>query len=67
MSAEPKPSTLNPGVRLLARRSINALITNVKSPNVRNVIGSVKSNRMGFISAFTSPITATATSADQKS
>jgi hypothetical protein len=44
--------TENPSINLLARRIINALITNKNSPKVRIVIGKVKITKMGFTIKF---------------
>lgn len=51
------PSTVNPGTSQAARPSIAAFMTNAKIPKVRIVIGKEIKWTIGFIKAFTRPIT----------
>lgn len=65
--AVPKPSILNPGVKLLAKSSIRALITKVNNPKVSRFKGKVKRISTGLIKALTKPIMTAAINADPKS
>lgn len=56
-SAHQKPSTLNPGIRELARRTRRALITKTKRKKVITVIGSVRMIRIGFTNVLRTPKT----------
>ena len=47
-----KPFTEKPSTSLLANKIIKALIANRNNPNVKNVIGSDKSVRIGFTIVF---------------
>ena len=60
MSSEPKRayqkfSTANPSINEAANKNSPALITSVKSPRVRIVIGRVSTTRIGFTTALRSP------------
>lgn len=62
--AEPKPETLNPGTIALASMMMSALMTNVKSPNVRIFTGNVRRTMSGLIKAFKRPRTIAVNIAD---
>ncbi len=53
MSAVPKPDISNPGTIFATNNISNALITNVKSPSVRTLIGSVNARSIGRMNTFT--------------
>ncbi len=50
--AHKTPSTLNPSIRLSARRIIIALIISKKSPSVKMVTGKVKMTKIGLTIKF---------------
>lgn len=56
-TADQKPDTENPGTNQAVSININPLITNVKSPRLRRLIGSVNKMTTGLITAFTIPNT----------
>ena len=64
--AHQKLSTLNPGTIFAVNKISKPLITNVKSPNVKILIGNVKMISNGFKNALIRPITTAATSAATK-
>lgn len=66
ITALKKLSTLKPLTICDASITSTALITNVKSPKVRALIGSVSTKRTGFINAFRIPNTKAATRAAEK-
>jgi hypothetical protein len=53
--AEPNDRTLKPRIMEPANQNSNALITNIKSPNVKRVMGKVRMIKIGFIKAFNKP------------
>lgn len=53
--AEPKDRTLKPRIMEPANQNSKALITNMKSPNVKRVMGKVRKIKIGFIKAFNKP------------
>ncbi len=55
--AHQKEFTRNPSIRRSVREIINALRTSAKTPNVTNVMGSVRKNRIGLIEALIMPNT----------
>lgn len=55
--AEKNPFTKNPGTIRDASRIISALRTNIKSPSVKMVTGSVRSKRIGLRNVFKIPRT----------
>lgn len=55
--ARQKPATSNPGTIQATSITSKALITNVKSPRVKMLIGKVKIIKIGLIIAFTIPKT----------
>lgn len=66
ISAHQNPSTLNPWTKFAASKIISALITNVKSPKVKMLIGSVRIRSMGLRTAFITPKTSATTRAATK-
>ncbi len=56
-SAVINPFTLKPGTNHAASKTINALMTKIKSPNVRTVIGKVRKTKIGFTTEFRIPKT----------
>lgn len=52
-----KPPTTKPGTRFATNKTIRALMTKLKSPRVRMVIGSVRIKIIGFMMALTIPKT----------
>jgi hypothetical protein len=64
-SAHENPATAKPGTIQLVRSTVNALIANVKRPNVRNVMGNARNLMMGRIIVFTTPRTNAAVIATQ--
>ena len=64
--AEPKDRTLKPRIKEPANQNSRALITNMKSPRVKRVMGKVRIIKIGFIKAFNSPKTAAPIMADPK-
>ena len=60
------PSTSTPGTIAPANISSSAFITNVSSPKVRILTGSVTSSSIGFIVRFIRPMTIASKPADQK-
>jgi len=65
--AHQNPSTAKPGTTFDVNNISNALITNVNSPRVKILIGSVKIMIIGFKKAFIIPRTSATTSAVRKS
>jgi hypothetical protein len=65
MNAAPNPFTSNPDTRLDTINSMMALITNVKSPNVTMVMGSVRIKRTGRKNALSIPRNAAAKNAEK--
>ena len=61
--AGPKPVTLKPGTMLAASIISAAFITKVKSPNVRILIGKVKTTKTGLMMALMMPRTRATTRA----
>jgi len=64
-SAHQKCATAKPGTIQLVRSTVNALITNVKRPSVRNVMGNARNLMTGRIIVFTTPRTNAAVIAAQ--
>lgn len=64
--AHPKPETSKPGTNLPTNNTIKALITKVKRPSVKILIGKVKIIKIGLITAFTNPKTTAANKAAPK-
>ncbi len=62
--AEPNDRTLKPRIMDPANQKSKALITNKKSPNVKRVIGKVRTIKIGLIKAFNRPRIAAPTMAD---
>jgi len=65
-SAHQKPSTVKPGTRVPAKRIKHALITSVKRPNVKRVIGNVRRIRNGLRKTLRIPKTNATTKAVTK-
>ncbi len=65
-NAVPKLLIVNPGTNFEVIISMNALITKENRPNVIIVIGKVKMDKTGFITAFINPKTRAATKAAVK-
>ncbi len=65
ISAARKPSTLKPGTIADVSMISIALITNVKSPSVMTLTGSVRMTMIGLMNALTAPSTTAATSAEK--
>jgi len=53
--AEPNDRTLKPRIMDPANQNSKALITNMKSPKVKRVIGKVRIIKIGLIKAFSNP------------
>ena len=66
IKAEPALSTLNDGIIQAAKYKITAFTTNVKSPNVKRLIGAVIKISKGLVKVLISPITKAAITAVQK-
>jgi hypothetical protein len=54
-NAEPNDRTLKPRIIDPANQNSKALITNMKSPKVKRVIGKVRTIKIGLIKAFSNP------------
>jgi hypothetical protein len=65
-SAEPNDRTLKPRIREPANQNSKALITKMKSPKVKIVMGKVRITKTGFIRAFSRPRMAAPIMADPK-
>jgi len=52
MSAEKKPLTIKPGIKIPASLTMAALMTNKNKPSVKTVMGIVKTTNMGLIKAL---------------
>ena len=65
-NADQKPATKNDGTNALVSKIIKTLITNIKSPKVKIVTGSVRRVSIGFTNAFRTPRTIAAKSAVPK-
>jgi hypothetical protein len=64
--AEPNDRTLKPRIMEPANQNSKALITNMKSPKVKRVMGKVRMTKIGFIKAFNRPRMAAPIMADPK-
>ena len=62
-NAHQKPSTLNPGTIAETSKMMAALMTKVNNPSVRILMGKVRINRMGLMTALISPRTSATISA----
>ena len=66
IKAQRNPSTVKPETKFETNKIITALITKVKRPKVKRLIGKVKIKRIGFNTAFIIPRTNAAINAEVK-